>query len=163
MKAAILVETNKPLEIHNIELESLKEGEVLIKMIAAGVCHSDHHAMVGHFPTRTPIILGHEGAGIIEEVGPNVKSLKKGDHVVSVWRYSCGTCEPCMSGRPATCGEGARMRADGTLSDGTTRFKLKNEKITCDFISYTFNRTPRWAHKISPIIEFSIIVTSHSE
>ena len=129
MKAAILVETNKPLEIHNIELESLKEGEVLIKMIAAGVCHSDHHAMVGHFPTRTPIILGHEGAGIIEEVGPNVKSLKKGDHVVSVWRYSCGTCEPCMSGRPATCGEGARMRADGTLSDGTTRFKLKNEKI----------------------------------
>ncbi|MED5579369.1 MAG: Zn-dependent alcohol dehydrogenase [Nitrospinota bacterium] len=129
MKAAILFETNKPLEIHNIELEPLRETEVLVKMVAAGVCHSDHHAMVGDFPARTPIILGHEGSGIIEEVGPNVKSLKKGDHVVSVWRYSCGSCEPCMSGRPATCGEGAKMRADGTLSDGTTRFKLNNEKI----------------------------------
>ena len=79
MKAAILVETNKPLEIHDIELESLKEGEVLIKMVAAGVCHSDHHAMVGHFPTRTPIILGHEGAGIIEEVRERTYYTKPSD------------------------------------------------------------------------------------
>ena len=106
-----------------------KAGEVLVHYRAGGVCHSDHHAMVGLFPVPTPIIMGHEGAGIVEEIGPGVTSVKPGDHVVSVWRYSCGACELCLSGRPAICGEGIRMRADGTLSDGTTRFSINGEKV----------------------------------
>ena len=129
MKAAILYEVGKPLAVEEIEVEGPRAGEVLVRMAAAGVCHSDHHVMQGIIPAPTPIILGHEGAGVVVEVGAGVTSVKPGDHVVSVWRYSCGRCEPCLSGRPATCGEGAHMRNHGVLSDGTTRFKRGEERI----------------------------------
>jgi len=129
MKAAILYEVGKPLAVESIEVEGPRAGEVLVRYAAAGVCHSDHHVMVGIIPAPTPIILGHEGAGVVEEVGAGVTSVKPGDHVVSVWRYSCGACEPCLSGRPATCGHGAQMRAGGVLSDGTTRFKRGRERV----------------------------------
>ncbi len=129
MKAAILYEVGKPLAVEAVEMEGPRAGEVVVGYEAGGVCHSDHHAMAGVIPVPTPIILGHEGAGVVEEVGPGVTSVRPGDHVVSVWRYSCGQCEPCLTGRPATCGEGARMRAEGVLSDGTTRFRKGKQKI----------------------------------
>ncbi len=129
MKAAIFHEVGKPMTIEPIEVAPPRTGEVLVRYRAGGVCHSDHHAMAGVFPVPTPIVMGHEGAGVVEEVGPGVRSVKPGDHVVSVWRYSCGNCELCLSGRPAICGEGIRMRTDGTLSDGTTRFTINGEKV----------------------------------
>ena len=129
MKAAVLHEVGKPLAVEEIGLEEPRAGEVRIKMAAAGVCHSDHHVMVGDIPAPTPIVLGHEGAGVIDAVGSGVTSIKPGDHVVTVWRYSCGTCEPCLTGRPATCIEGARMRRDGTLYDGTTRLHKAGGRI----------------------------------
>ncbi len=129
MKAAIFHEVGKPMTIEPIEVEPPKQGEVLVHYRAGGVCHSDHHAIAGLFPVPTPIIMGHEGAGVVEEVGPGVTSVKPGDHVVTVWRYSCGACDLCLAGRPAICGEGIRMRADGTLSDGTTRFSINGERV----------------------------------
>ncbi len=129
MKAAVLYEVNKPLAVEEIELQPPKEGEVMVKMAAAGVCHSDHHAMIGALPSPVPIILGHEGAGVVEEVGPGVTSLKKGDHVVSVWRYSCGTCEYCLLARPQLCPTAQDMRRDGSLADGTKRFRKGDIEI----------------------------------
>ncbi|MDA1001706.1 MAG: Zn-dependent alcohol dehydrogenase, partial [bacterium] len=130
MRAAILREVGKPLSVEEIEVDPPREGEVLVKMAAAGVCHSDYHAMNGELPAPMPIILGHEGSGVVEEVGPGVTSLKKGDHVVSVWRYSCGHCEYCITARPALCGDGWKMRSEGVLSDGTRRFRQGKSEIS---------------------------------
>ncbi|MEE9274651.1 MAG: Zn-dependent alcohol dehydrogenase [bacterium] len=130
MKAAVFYEVGKPFVVEDIEVDPPREGEVMIKMAAAGVCHSDHHAMTGALPAPTPIVLGHEGAGVIEEVGPGVTSVKKGDHVVSVWRYSCGTCEFCLTARPALCPAGLRLRTDGVLSDGTRRFHMGSQEVS---------------------------------
>ncbi|HBK79695.1 MAG TPA: alcohol dehydrogenase [Nitrospinae bacterium] len=129
MRAAVFYGPGQPLAIEEIEVAPPKGGEVLVKMAAAGVCHSDHHAMTGAMPTPTPIVLGHEGAGVVEEVGPGVTSLKKGDHVVSIWRYSCGACEYCLTARPQLCPKGADMRLNGSLSDGTKRFKIGDTEI----------------------------------
>lgn len=129
MKAAVFYEPNKPLVIEEVQVDPPKEGEILVKMAAAGVCHSDHHAMTGEMPITTPVILGHEGSGIVEEVGPGVTSLKPGDHVVSVWRYACGTCEYCLIARPQLCPTSARMRTNASLSDGTRRFKIGDTEI----------------------------------
>jgi S-(hydroxymethyl)glutathione dehydrogenase/alcohol dehydrogenase len=129
MRAAVFYEPGKPLAVEEIEVAPPKEGEVLIRMAAAGVCHSDYHAIAGDMPVPAPIILGHEGAGVVEEVGPGVSSLKKGDHVVSVWRYSCGACEYCLTARPQLCPTGNEMRLNGSLSDGTKRFKKGSVEI----------------------------------
>ncbi len=129
MRAAVFYEAGKPLAVEEIEVAPPKEGEVLVRMVAAGVCHSDYHAIAGDMPVPAPIILGHEGAGVVEEVGPGVSSLKKGDHVVSVWRYSCGACEYCLTARPQLCPTGNEMRLNGSLSDGTKRFKKGSTEI----------------------------------
>ena len=129
MKAAVFYEPNKPLVIEEVEVDPPKEGEILVKMAAAGVCHSDHHAMTGEMPIASPVILGHEGAGVVEEVGPGVTSLQPGDHVASVWRYACGTCEYCLIARPQLCPTSARMRSNATLSDGTKRFRMGNTEV----------------------------------
>ncbi len=129
MKAAVFYEANKPMAVEEIEVLPPQEGEVLVKMAAAGVCHSDHHAITGALPAPAPIVLGHEGSGIVEEVGPGVTSLKKGDHIVSVWRYSCGVCEYCLTARPNLCGAGWNMRNTSSLSDGTKRFRKGSTEI----------------------------------
>jgi S-(hydroxymethyl)glutathione dehydrogenase/alcohol dehydrogenase len=128
-KAAILFEVGKGLDIREVEVESPRSGEVLIKMVVGGVCHSDLHAMTGHLVASLPAILGHEGSGVVVEVGPGVTSLKPGDHVIPIWRLSCGLCEYCTSGRPALCPAGSQIRMTGRLLDGTTRFKLDGKEI----------------------------------
>ena len=128
-KAAILFEPGQKLQIKEVEVEPPKPGEVLIRMVAAGVCHSDLHVMTGHLSAPVPAVLGHEGAGIVQEVGPGVTSVKPGDHVIPLWRLSCGTCEHCSDGRPALCAEGTQVRMTGRLSDGTARFKLRGSEI----------------------------------
>lgn len=121
--AAVLYEAKKPLRIEEVEVLPPRAGEVTVRMKAAGVCHSDLHVMKGDLPMPMPIILGHEGSGIVEIVGEGVTSLAPGDHVIPIWRASCGTCEYCLGGKPALCDMGTRMRFEGTMPDGTMRFQ----------------------------------------
>lgn len=128
-KAAILFEVGKKFDLREVEVEPPRSGEVLIKMAAAGICHSDLHVITGHLSAPLPAILGHEGSGIVAEVGPGVTSVKPGDHVIPLWRLSCGLCEYCSDGRPALCAEGLQIRMTGRLLDGSTRFKLGGVEI----------------------------------
>ncbi len=128
-KAAILFEVGKKLDIREVDLEPPRMGEVMIKMGAAGVCHSDLHVMTGHLDAPLPVVLGHEGAGVVVEVGPGVTNVKPKDHVIPLWRLSCGVCEYCSAGRPALCAEGLQIRKTGRLLDGSTRFHLGGKEI----------------------------------
>jgi len=122
-QAAVLYEAKSPLSIETVDVLDPGPGEVRVRMHASGVCHSDLHVMTGDLPMVTPIILGHEGAGVIESVGDGVKSVEPGDHVIPIWRMSCGTCEYCLGGRPALCDIGTAMRFTGLMPDGGTRFR----------------------------------------
>src|SRR5205823_8784150 len=104
-------------------------GEVLVKMAAAGLCHSDLSVINGDRPRPTPMALGHEAAGIVEEVGAGVDDLKRGDHVVLVFVPSCGHCGPCAEGRPALCEPGAAANGAGTLLSGARRLTRNGEVI----------------------------------
>jgi S-(hydroxymethyl)glutathione dehydrogenase / alcohol dehydrogenase len=128
-KSAILFKPGSKLEILEVDVDPPRNGEVLVKMAASGICHSDLHVMTGHLEGSLPAVLGHEGAGIVVEVGPGVTSLKPGDHVIPLWRLSCGTCEYCSNGRPALCALGHQIRMTGRLLDGTTRFKFNGKEI----------------------------------
>lgn len=121
--AAVLYEARTPLRIEEVEILPPQRGEVTVRMKAAGVCHSDLHVMKGDLTMPMPIILGHEGSGVIETVGEGVTSVQPGDHVILVWRGSCGRCEYCAGGRPALCDMGTAMRFTGLMPDGTTRFR----------------------------------------
>ncbi|MHA7666936.1 NDMA-dependent alcohol dehydrogenase [Mycolicibacterium sp. HS_4_1] len=120
-RAAVLLEAGKPFEIMELELDGPGPGEVLIKYTAAGLCHSDLHLTDGDLPPRYPIVGGHEGSGIVEEVGPGVTKVKPGDHVVCSFIPNCGTCRYCATGRQNLCDMGATI-LDGCLPDGTFRF-----------------------------------------
>jgi len=111
----------EPLKIERIDLDPPKEGEVLVRIAAAGLCHSDLSVIDGNRPRPTPMVLGHEAAGIVEECGPGVSDLKPGDHVVMVFVPSCGHCQPCAEGRPALCEPGAAANTAGTLLSGQRR------------------------------------------
>lgn len=128
-QAAVLFEVGKRLEICDVDVQAPRAGEVLIRMAAGGVCHSDLHVMTGHLMAALPAILGHEGSGVVAEVGPGVTSVKAGDHVLPLWRLSCGTCEYCSDGRPALCNAGMQVRMTGRLLDGSTRFSLGGREI----------------------------------
>ena len=103
MKAAVLYESNKPLVIEEVGVQKPGPHEVLIRTAYAGLCHSDLHIMEGLFPHPLPAVLGHESAGIVEQVGSEVTYVKKGDHVVTCLSVFCGTCDQCATGRPAIC------------------------------------------------------------
>jgi S-(hydroxymethyl)glutathione dehydrogenase / alcohol dehydrogenase len=128
-RAAVLFEVGARLEIRDVEVKPPQAGEVLVRMAAGGVCHTDLHVMTGHLPAPLPAVLGHEGAGIVAEVGPGVGSLRPGDHVVPLWRLSCGECEYCTGGRPALCPAGTEIRRTGCFADGTTRFALADREL----------------------------------
>jgi alcohol dehydrogenase (nicotinoprotein) len=108
-KAAVVYETGKPIEIEELELDGPKEGEVLIRYTHAGLCHSDVHIAHGDLEARLPMVLGHEGAGIIEDVGPGVSRVKPGDHVVCSFIPNCGVCRYCATGRQSICDMGATI------------------------------------------------------
>ncbi len=128
-RAAVLFETGQKLEICEIDVQDPGPGEVRIQMVAGGVCHSDLHVMTGHLSAPLPAVLGHEGAGIVADVGAGVTSVPPGDHVIPLWRLSCGECEYCTGGRPALCPAGTEIRWSGRLLDGTSRFKLDGREI----------------------------------
>lgn len=120
---------SKPIHIEEIELDPPQAGEVLIKIKAASLCHSDLSVINGSRPRPLPMALGHEAAGIVEEVGPEVSNFKKGDKVICVFVPSCGHCVPCAEGRPALCEPGAKANGNGTLLGGGVRLHSGEEKI----------------------------------
>src|SRR5690349_15913346 len=114
---------SKPLKIDDVELDPPGEGEVLVKLGAAGLCHSDLSVINGDRPRPTPMVLGHEAAGTVEEMGRGVTDLQRGDKVVMVFVPSCGHCLPCAEGRPALCEPGAVSNTAGALLSGERRLK----------------------------------------
>ncbi|MBI2116388.1 MAG: Zn-dependent alcohol dehydrogenase [candidate division NC10 bacterium] len=127
--AAVLWAVGGRLDLREVEVQAPENGEVLVRMAACGICHTDLHVMTGHVGAPLPAVLGHEGAGIVAEVGPGVRSVTPGDHVIPLWRLSCGVCEYCSDGRPALCNEGMQVRSSGCLLDGSTRFRLDGQAI----------------------------------
>ncbi|MFM2182683.1 MAG: hypothetical protein RJB61_977 [Actinomycetota bacterium] len=131
-KAAILWERNTPWSVEEIELDPPKTGEVLVKMHASGMCHSDEHLVTGDLAGATPeppLIGGHEGAGVVLEVGAGVFSVKPGDHVVFGFVPACGRCPSCSSGHSNLCDMGALTATGMQLSDGTSRHHARGKDI----------------------------------
>ena len=122
MKAAVYYEQNAPLKVEDVQIDKPQSGEVLVKIAASGVCHSDLSVMNGSIPfPPPPAVLGHEGAGIVEEVGSAVTGVQPGDHVILSWRPSCGRCNYCVTGRPQLCQTAGMELMTGGLLDGTSR------------------------------------------
>lgn len=137
MKAAVLEEIGrpgpyaetKPLTICELDLEGPRDGEVLVEIVAAGLCHSDLSVINGDRQRQVPMVLGHESAGIVRAVGPDVHRFEPGDHVVSVFVPSCGHCGPCRAGRPALCEPGAAANGKGEMIGGGTRLSRGGETV----------------------------------
>jgi len=129
-KAAVLVAVGQPLEVRtDVEVEEPHASEVRVRMAASGVCHSDLSMQNGTMLTPTPIVLGHEGAGIIEAVGAGVTDLETGDHVVISWVPQCGACFFCLRGQPEICERTSTSVAMGCLLDGTTRSRSGGQAL----------------------------------
>ena len=138
-KAAILTGLEQALEIHDVDLDKPHAGEVKVRMGASGVCHSDLSVQNGTLMGVAPIVLGHEGAGIVEEVGEGVKSVKPGDHVVISWVPQCGECYFCQHGQGELCKAADASLASGGLLDGTPRFSWKGAPLSQMAASGTFS------------------------
>ena len=139
MRAAVLTEVNKPLQILDLEQEGPKAGEVRVQVKAAGVCMSDWHVMNGDWPLPLPMVLGHEAAGIVAELGPGVTNVKKGDHVIFSFRPHCGHCRYCSRGRTVLC-SGHNDTPRWRMHDGTARVKLNGEPVNQMARIGTFSR-----------------------
>ena len=129
MQAAVLWEPGVPVEIREVELAPPREGEVLVRIAACGVCASDLHVVDGDIPEPLPLVLGHEAAGVVVEVGPGVERPAVGDHVVLALVPSCGECGSCRRGRRNFCELGAAMASTGTLADGTSRLSADGAQL----------------------------------
>ncbi len=126
-KAAVHYEVGQGLEIEQLEVLEPRKGEVLVRYVASGVCHSDLHHIQGKVPHPTPVVFGHEGGGIVEAVGPDVSLVQVGDHVLTSYIPSCGRCPWCVTGRPNMCD--LRDKPRHLLHDGTSRFRKGNQEI----------------------------------
>src|SRR6476660_7157405 len=129
MGAEVPYEKSRPLTIEDFDLDDPGRGEVMVKIGAAGLCHSDLSVIDGNRPRPTPMVLGHEAAGTVEKLGPGVNDLKVGDHVVMVFVPSCGHCLPCAEGRPALCEPGAASNGAGTLLSGERRLHRNGAQV----------------------------------
>src|SRR6201991_1070096 len=129
-RAAVAWEAGKPLSIEEIDVQGPKAGEVLVRIVATGVCHTDAYTLSGDDPEGAfPVILGHEGGGIVEEVGEGVTSLKVGDHVIPLYTPECGECKFCLSGKTNLCQAIRSTQGKGLMPDGTSRFSLGGKAI----------------------------------
>jgi S-(hydroxymethyl)glutathione dehydrogenase/alcohol dehydrogenase len=126
-KAAVLYEAGQQLEMEYLELLPPSAGEVLVRYVASGVCHSDLHVMQGLMPHPTPVVLGHEGSGVVEAVGPGVATVQVGDHVLTSYIPSCGRCPYCAVGRPNLCD--LRDLPRHLMADGTARFRKGEAEV----------------------------------
>ena len=143
VKAAVAFKPGQPLTIETVNLEGPKEGEVLVEIKATGVCHTDAYTLSGKDPEGLfPAILGHEGAGVVVEVGSGVKSLQVGDHVIPLYIPECRQCKYCLSGKTNLCQAIRTTQGKGLMPDGTSRFSLEGKMIhhymgTSTFSNYT--------------------------
>lgn len=143
VKAAVAWGPGEPLKIETVDLELPKQGEVLVKIVATGVCHTDAYTLSGVDPEGVfPTILGHEGAGIVEAVGEGVTSVQIGDHVIPLYTAECGKCKFCTSGKTNLCSSVRATQGKGLMPDGTTRFSKDGKPIyhymgTSTFAEYT--------------------------
>ena len=127
-KAAVAHKAGEPLSIETVELEGPREGECLVEIKATGICHTDEFTLSGADPEGIfPAILGHEGAGVVVEVGPGVNSLKPGDHVIPLYTPECRQCEYCLSGKTNLCQAIRVTQGQGLMPDGSSRFSLAGE------------------------------------
>ena len=129
INAAILWEQGAPLSVEESELEAPRAGEVLVEVKTAGVCQSDLHPVRGDWPARLPLALGHEGAGIVREVGEGVTRVRVGDHVVFCWAPPCGVCPQCCDGRPVLCDRLERTTYRNKLPAGGTRLRARGQDV----------------------------------
>ena len=130
VKAAVAHEARKPLQIETVELEGPKAEEVLVEMKATGVCHTDEFTLSGADPEgQFPAVLGHEGAGVVVEVGPGVRNLKEGDHVIPLYTPECRECKSCLSQKTNLCTAIRSTQGRGVMPDGTSRISLNGEKL----------------------------------
>ena len=129
-RAAVFHEAGRPFEVTEIELDEPRAGEVLVRMAAIGICGTDLHMVKGEWQRPTPMVLGHEGAGIVEAVGDGVDGVGVGDSVVLSWAPSCGECADCRRGRPAACLPLQYAIGGGTLIDGGTGMSLRERRCT---------------------------------
>src|SRR5450631_2979549 len=143
VRAAVAIAAGKPLEITTVQLEGPREGEVLVEIKATGVCHTDEFTLSGADPEGLfPAILGHEGAGIVVDVGRGVTSVKKGDHVIPLYTPECRQCPSCLSRKTNLCTAIRAMQGQGVMPDGTSRFSLDGKKLhhymgTSTFANFT--------------------------
>jgi len=142
-RAAVAWEAGKPLQIEEVEVAGPKAGEVLVQIVATGVCHTDAYTLSGKDPEGIfPSILGHEGAGIVQEVGEGVTSLKPGDHVIPLYTAECRKCKFCLSGKTNLCQAVRATQGQGLMPDSTSRFSLNGKLLhhymgTSTFSEYT--------------------------
>ena len=163
INAAILWEQGKPLVIEEAELEAPQAGEVLVEVKAAGVCHSDLHPARGDWPAKTPLVLGHEGTGIVREVGSGVTKVRRGDHVVFCWAPSCGKCPMCLEGRPVLCDRLLKTTYRNRLPAGGTRLRARGQEIahfnsTACFADYAVV-AEEGAVVVPPDVPFAVLAT----
>jgi S-(hydroxymethyl)glutathione dehydrogenase/alcohol dehydrogenase len=143
VRAAVAHHAGAPLTLETVDLEGPRAGEALVEIKASGVCHTDEFTLSGKDPEGLfPAILGHEGAGVVVEVGPGVKSVKKGDHVIPLYTPECRECSYCTSGKTNLCQAIRATQGRGLMPDGTSRFSLGESKVhhymgTSTFSSYT--------------------------
>src|ERR1700750_3202625 len=129
-RAAVALEKGKPLTITDVELEGPKGSEVLVEVKATGICHTDEFTLSGADPEGLfPVILGHEGAGIVVDVGAGVTSVKKGDHVIPRYTPECRQCKSCMSHKTTLCTATRATQGKGVIPDGTSRFSIGKDMV----------------------------------
>ena len=129
-RAAVAFQAGKPLSVETVTVDGPREGEVLVEMKATGVCHTDAFTLSGEDPEGMfPAILGHEGAGVVVEVGPGVRSLKPGDHVIPLYTPECRECEYCLNPKTNLCQSIRSTQGQGVMPDGTSRFSINGERV----------------------------------
>jgi S-(hydroxymethyl)glutathione dehydrogenase/alcohol dehydrogenase len=152
-KAAVAHKAGAPLTIETVDLDGPKAGEVLVEMRATGICHTDEFTLSGADPEGLfPAILGHEGAGVVVEAGPGVKSLRKGDHVIPLYVPECRECEYCVSDKTNLCQAIRVTQGQGLMPDGTSRFSLNGSKVLHYMGTSTFSN-----HTVVPEIALAKI------
>jgi len=143
MRAAVLEKFGEPLRVQEVDLAAPRAGEVLVRLKACGVCHTDLYTASGADPGGyTPCVLGHEGAGVVEEIGEGVTGVRPGDHVVTLFSPECGRCEHCRSGKTNICLAIREQQGRGLMPDGTSRLSRGGERVlhfmgTSAFAEYT--------------------------
>jgi Zn-dependent alcohol dehydrogenase len=156
MKAAVMRTPGKPLSIEDIYIEDPRAGEIKVRIIASGLCHTDMSAWHGYLPVSTPVVLGHEGVGIVEKVGDYVASLKPGDQVLMNALVYCGECSDCERGPYGTCSRNFSLMFGGAHKDGTTRLSKDGSAINTFFCQSAFAEYCIISHKFAVKLPYDV-------